>query len=223
MQEKGLIYRALLPSGMCYIGQTVDLPTRIKQHYTHKKDGSLFHAALKYYNQKCDWLIVEDNVPIDMLNNREQYWIMYYDSFEMGYNTDKGGGYDRSDSFKQKISEAHKGKKVSEKTKNKISVACKGKCKGRVSPMKGRHHSEETKQKLSEVLKGRHLGKGSPMKGRHHSEESKNKMSDAARKRKRLPMSEETKAKIRQALQGHTVTAETRQRISKTMKTRRQE
>jgi hypothetical protein len=62
---------------------------------------------------------------------------------------------------KQRMSEAHKGKQLSEEHKRKMSEAKKGKPK-----------SEEHKKKLSEALKGKHL-----------SEEHKKKMSESAKKR----------------------------------------
>ena len=59
-----------------------------------------------------------------------------------------------SEKTKNKMSEAAKGKKLSEETKRKLSEAAKGK-----------HHTEGTKQKISEAKKGRTL-----------SEEHKKKM-----------------------------------------------
>ena len=51
------------------------------------------------------------------------------------------------------ISEAKKGKHLSEETRNKMSEAKKGK----TSPNKGKHFSEETKNKLSEGHKGKNI------------------------------------------------------------------
>lgn len=55
---------------------------------------------------------------------------------------------------KRKMSNAKKGKKVSDETKKKISESNKGK-----TPMKGKNHSQETKRKMSESHKGLNKGK----------------------------------------------------------------
>jgi hypothetical protein len=82
----------------------------------------------------------------------------------------------------------HKGKKLSDEHKRKISESCKGK-------NKGKKLSEETKKKLSES----HKGKTPWNKGKHHSEESKKKMSESLKGKK---LSEETKKKLSEAHKG---------------------
>ena len=76
-----------------------------------------------------------------------------------------------SDETKQKMSEAHKGRKASEETKQKISEALKEKNAGENNPMFGKHHSEESKQKMSEAHK-------------NMSEETKQKISEAKKGKK---------------------------------------
>lgn len=58
-----------------------------------------------------------------------------------------------SNEHKNHISEAHKGKHFSEEHKHKLSEIHKGEN----NPLYGKHHSENTKQKQSDTLKGRHL------------------------------------------------------------------
>jgi group I intron endonuclease len=72
------------------------------------------------------------------------------------------------------------GRKASDETKKKLSIAAKGK---KLPP-----RSEEYKQKMSEAKKG---------KGHPHSEESKAKIAEANRRRK---LSEESKQKISDSL-----------------------
>ena len=91
---------------------------------------------------------------------------------------------------KEHIKLHHKGKKISDEAKRKLSEARKG-----VSPInKGKKMSDEQKKKLSEKLKGRF----SPFKGKHHSDEAKRKLSEAATNR-----SEETRRKLSEANKGH--------------------
>ena len=126
------------------------------------------------------------------------------------------------------ISKAHKGKKHSEETKNKISEAHKGKStwnKGlKTGPLseeakkkmseshKGKKISEEAKKKIAEAHKGiklseEHKNKISeackceknPLYGKHLSEETKKKMSEAKKGKK---FSEEHKKKIGEAHKG---------------------
>ena len=93
----GLIYIAYnLVSKKSYIGQTVNsLKSRIQEHYSTTKNPKAnyhFIRALRFYNKTdWDWSVIEDNTPNSLLDEREVYWIKQYDSFENGYNSDRGG------------------------------------------------------------------------------------------------------------------------------------
>jgi len=75
----------------------------------------------------------------------------------------------------------HKGKFVSEETRQKMSISNGG----ANSPNFGKHLPEEQRQKISKSLKGRHLSEetrkkmSESKKGRHFTEEHKAKMSAA--------------------------------------------
>jgi len=75
----------------------------------------------------------------------------------------------------KKMSEAKRGRKLSEEHKRKISEANKGK----IPWIKGKHLSRETKEKLSKALKGR----PSPMKGKSYTKEAKERMSKIAKEK----------------------------------------
>ena len=109
-------------------------------------------------------------------------------------------------------SKAHKGKKCSEETKNKLREAKKGEKNpmyGKKRPEetknkiregnKGKKRSEETKNKLREAQKGKYVGENNPMYGRHHSEEAKKRMREV--KKGKHP-SEETRDKLSKARKG---------------------
>lgn len=99
-----------------------------------------------------------------------------------------------------------------------VNLIKMGSCKGRISPMKGKHHSEETKRKMSERMVGNTFALGSKhtdewkqdrskaTRGKtgewNHTEETKKKISESQRGKKRKPLSEEHKQKIRNALKG---------------------
>lgn len=89
----GLIYKAInQQNGKIYIGQTKkDLQKRKREHY-YTKDNTHFHHALRKYNKDTFvWSIIEQNIPNELLNERERYWIQYYDSYNNGYNMTPGG------------------------------------------------------------------------------------------------------------------------------------
>jgi group I intron endonuclease len=80
-----------------YIGQTtLSLDERRKYHYKEsrrKNDTTYFHNALnKYHYEDFVWEILEDNIDnIDTLNEKEIYYISFYDTYFNGYNETTGG------------------------------------------------------------------------------------------------------------------------------------
>ena len=144
------------------------------------------------YSSKSDWEYdVIEEVSKEMLDEREIYWIAFYNSNdpEHGYNTATGGnrhdGYKPSEETRRKISKSGKGKKRSTETRRKISESRKGKklsteTRRKISEsMKGKKHSEESRRKMSESLKG----KPSWNKGKKLSEETRRKISESLKLR----------------------------------------
>jgi hypothetical protein len=86
-------------NGKIYIGQTINsLDHRKSGHYrdlrARKVNYGAFHNALaKYKEDEFIWEIIDNADSIDELNQKEQYWISFYDSTnkEKGYNRDSGG------------------------------------------------------------------------------------------------------------------------------------
>ena len=104
-------------------------------------------------------------------------------SFEKG-NSGYWLGKKRSDETRRKISEAHKGKVLSEEHKRKIK-------KNNARYWLGKNRSEEMKRKVGLFFKGKHL-----------SEKHKQKVSEALKGRY---VSEETKIKLSEAKKGNTI------------------
>ena len=78
-------------NGKVYIGQSVDIGRRWREHMT-AKDDIYFHKAIQKYGvENFEWEVIEQCKKKD-LDEREIYWIEYYDSFNKGYNCTKGGG-----------------------------------------------------------------------------------------------------------------------------------
>lgn len=77
-----------------YIGKTVtSLEERWAKHLSAAKNGNthLYRAMRKYGVEHFNISIIEDNISDEYLNEREIYWISYYDSMHTGYNSTIGG------------------------------------------------------------------------------------------------------------------------------------
>ena len=100
--KTGLIYKYTnTVNGKVYIGQTTTkLEERHKKHLSQLNDNTYFHRAINKYGIENFILeIIEENIPLSELDNREIYWIKYYDSYytsNKGYNLTKGGQWGTS-------------------------------------------------------------------------------------------------------------------------------
>lgn len=82
-------------NGKVYIGQSNNIEHRQKQHLYDSSQRSeratgVDVAIKKYGIENFDFTILEE-CPIDLLDEREIYWINYYDSYHNGYNRTPGG------------------------------------------------------------------------------------------------------------------------------------
>lgn len=195
-------------NGKIYIGQTVKtLQQRQIQHIYDAKNGSplYFARALRKYGfNNFRWEVLCCCFDIDGLNEMEVYFIALFNSRDkiVGYNSTKGGngisGFSHTNKTKEKIRQAHLGKKYTKEHKQKISD-------NNARGMLGKHHSDETcrkirdahigtkhtkkaKQKMSKNsprLSGKDhpnygkRGKETPMYGKHHSTFTKEKLRQA--------------------------------------------
>lgn len=216
--KTGCIYRIINTiTGKSYVGQTTQkLQHRIRGHFTEVRCPRLSASIHKHGKDAFRVEILEDNIPVHYLSDREIYWIAHFDCVTPnGYNLTHGGEERKiiSEETRRKLSEATKrnGHKPPSR-KGKIPWN-KGKKGQQTAWNKGKKTPEETIRKLSEAHKGN-----------IPSLETRRKMSQA---HKGKPRSEETRLQISESLKGEknpnygkTFSPETRRRMSEAAKRR---
>jgi len=149
-KKTGIIYKATSPNGKVYIGQTIrKLEIRKMFHFysANNVNNEAFNAKFsrairKYGIDNFIWKVIENDITIELLNDKEINVIKKYDSSNNGYNSTHGG-------------EGTIGRKLSKKQIKEMSMRFSGKN----NPFYGRHHSEKTKKMLSEINTGKVLSK----------------------------------------------------------------
>lgn len=81
-----------LVNNKIYIGQSICIEKRWEDHkfYSSKAHTALQAAFKKYGISNFSFEVIEE-CPKEMLDEREIYWIKFYDSYNNGYNLTKGG------------------------------------------------------------------------------------------------------------------------------------
>lgn len=138
--KSGIYIITNLENNKVYIGQSIDLWTRINEGYFQKLPKGKGHnihlqrAWDKYGKKNFSFKVLEYIKDINSLNERETYWIKEYNSTnnKFGYNIQPEGGSNR-------------GVKVSDETKRKISIATSGEN----NPNYGKIPSKEQKESIS--------------------------------------------------------------------------
>lgn len=89
----GIIYRyTYIPTGEMYIGQTTDFEKRKREHLNDYRSNQRFHNLLRKHYQDFIIDILETNVENSLLDEKEKYWIEYYNTFlGSGFNLTEGG------------------------------------------------------------------------------------------------------------------------------------
>lgn len=156
-----------LVNGKKYVGQTTCFHRRMKTYRYTYPNAYMEHAVKKHGLDNFDITILERDVPLDKLDEREQYWLDYYQSYEAdkGYNICKIAstteGVTHTEEWCQKHSEWLKEKWATDEDYRKFwhdkmsgeNNYFYGKdFSGELNPMYGKHHSQTTKDKLSKVI-----------------------------------------------------------------------
>lgn len=210
------IYKITSPNGKIYIGQALNIYGRWGFHKSSflKRKSKLNSSFIAHGLENHLFEIVEICLESE-LNNKEKYYIKFYDTFETehGLNLTDGGNSCRlSEETKNKIKERHKegkcgmhGKKHSEETKVKMSNSATGEKNHRF----GTKASEDTRLKMSKSQTGKRIGfthteearekiriarakQVSPMKGKTLSEEHKRKIVETRRRNNSYGLSKES-------------------------------
>lgn len=216
-----------------YIGSAVNVSRRFKEHRQRLKAGThhsrkLQRAWSKYGDEGFEFCLIE-LAEIEILIEREQFWIDHFGSaLSSGYNVCPTAGSilgvkrsaetrakmsawqvgrvraPLSDSHKQNISAAQKGREHSPEARAKLSAAHKGKIvsaetRRRLSvAVTGMKHTEEAKAKISAASKGR-----------VKSDEERANISAARKGKKMSPLSAEHRRKLSEARLGKKQSPET--------------
>ena len=85
-----------------YIGQTINsIEYRFRCHINEPLKNNKFHQALNTIGPEHFKIELVEECPDELLNEKEKYWIKFYDSVNRGYNTTWGGScgihYDREE------------------------------------------------------------------------------------------------------------------------------
>ena len=156
-----------------YIGQSIDVEERWKKHVSELKHGRHHNDYLqnswnKYGEDNFKFYILE-YCDIDTLDDREVYWINFYNTInrDNGYNLKSGGqngGSILSEYSKEKLRESIKNSYNNSnlreiRSSNALTQwdnpKIKEKISGKNNGMYGRHHTDEVKKRISELKKGK--------------------------------------------------------------------
>lgn len=174
---KGYIYlTTCLANGKKYIGQSINQ----KDINTYLGSGIAFKCALKKYGKDAfKKTVLVDNVScLNELNKLEREFIQKYDCIiPNGYNLDLGG------TNKGRMSEATKAKMIKSKKGKKHTLK---QIEANIKSHKGLKLTDETKKKISESMKGKpswNKGKKMPIA---HSEKMRKIMTGKIMKKKQI-------------------------------------
>ena len=182
-------------NGKFYVGVTCrGHQERFKEHILDAMNGSstaLHQAIRKYGPSQFSICVLESDVPDNLVDEREMYYIKQYNTFSSnsGYNMTEGGGgmvgYKHTDEAKAKISAKLLGHKFPESRNQKIKQA-----------MTGREYKPEWSAALSAARVGKFTKEDNSFYGKHHTDKTKSMISDANTKHRVLQLDKITREVI---------------------------
>ncbi len=181
----GVVYLIVCKlNGKPYVGQTKQkLHRRMEQHKV--ASSAIGNAIRKYGLENFTIEVIEECETLEQLNEREMFWIAYFNSkAPNGYNLTNGGeGGIPCDDTRAKLSAARKGVPKSREHCKKIGAAQKGKIisddtRAKIGAARaGKKHSAKTKAQMSEDR----TGEKNYFFGKHHTDETISNLSTAHR------------------------------------------
>ena len=176
-----------------YVGSSFDIYKRWARHKNDLKKNihhseKLQNSYNKYGENSFVFLLAESATKEKQMMEIEQKWIDMLSCVEKGYNINPFAGLvgrmPKTEDHKKKIGQAHKGRKLSEESKEKIRQKAIGR---KIGPM-----SDAMKKKLSDAKKGWKM-----------PEEGKEKLRKFRLGKKTGPMSDAHKKAISDGLKKH--------------------
>jgi group I intron endonuclease len=174
-----------------YVGQTQQgrEKRRWQEHsvFCINENKPLYNAIKKYGSENFDFKVIENNIPEEAIDERERYYIKYYNTFYLnnqGYNMTEGGqgihGYIHNDETKSRIRESNltTWQRIKEEEPEYYAQLCLN----RSLANKGKPKSAEHRAKLS-IIASTRTGEKNPFYGKHFSEESKEKQRENWRRK----------------------------------------
>lgn len=195
---QGIYQITNLKSGKLYIGQSLNVEKRIKDHQYELSRGIHINRYLqaawnKYGEANFVFSVLEEVLCSDDLTRREKYWVDFYGGYESDvlYNLREPGpsGKMSSDSLKR-LSESQKVLRKDSEYNQRLSRALKN------------SWTPERRKQWSDFKKGKPL-----------SEKHKEKLREVAAKKSGVSRPTEVKRKISETLKGHEVSEATREKL----------
>lgn len=142
-----------------YIGLTKDIARRKREHYNmlrnNKHENRHLQFAWNLYGEENFKFYIIERCPIQMLSDKEKYYIAKYhsNSEQYGYNIESGGinRGTTADETRKKLSKALKGRVLSDDHKKRIGQA-----------LLGREFSNESREKMRYAKIGKINGEKHP-------------------------------------------------------------
>lgn len=157
-----VIYKLTSPSGKIYIGQTQCLYKRFQDYRKPKANEYLMKAILKYGLENITVEILEKDVELGLLDEREQFYLDILKPFNNnGYNICKEASTTRG---RKRPKEELIG--ISEYMKTRV---------GALNSFYGKTHTEEVREKIRESQTGRKQSKETVQKRLNNTEKTSNK------------------------------------------------
>lgn len=105
-----------------YIGQSINLEERYKHHQRAWLNGTTdFYKAVQQYGWNNFSYEVLEICSKEQLNEKERYWVAYYDSYYHGYNMNQGGSNKNSVDY-TKVYELWKQGKTTKEISLKMNI-----------------------------------------------------------------------------------------------------